>query len=60
MGFHYGYEKRKFDAEWTRLEQEYRAAGISKVQFEFVRQRFESISSAMADLLNQMERTINV
>ena len=20
MGFHYGYEKRKFDAEWTRLE----------------------------------------
>ena len=31
---------------------------ISKVQFEFVRQRFESISSAMADLLNQMERTI--
>lgn len=33
---------------------------ISKVQFEFVRQRFESISSAMADLLNQMERTINV
>lgn len=33
---------------------------ISKVQFEFVRQRFESISSAMADLLNQMERTIKV
>lgn len=31
---------------------------ISKVQFEFVRQRFESISSAMEDLLNQMERTI--
>ena len=31
---------------------------ISKVQFEFVRQRFESISAAMADLLNQMERTI--
>ncbi len=33
---------------------------ISKVQLEFVRQRFESISSAMEDLLNQMERTINV
>lgn len=33
---------------------------ISKVQFEFVRQRFASISSAMEDLLNQMERTINV
>lgn len=31
---------------------------ISKVQFEFVRQRFESITSAMEDLLNQMERTI--
>ena len=28
MGFHYGYEKRKFDTEWTRLEQEYRAAGM--------------------------------
>lgn len=33
---------------------------ISKVQFEFVRQRFESISFAMEELLNQMERTINV
>lgn len=31
---------------------------ISKVQFEFVRQRFESISAAMQELLNQMERTI--
>ncbi|MCZ2001105.1 chromosome partitioning protein ParB [Enterococcus faecium] len=31
---------------------------ISKVQFEFVRQRFESISTAMEELLNQMERTI--
>lgn len=33
---------------------------ITKVQFEFVRQRFESISSAMEDLLKQMERTISV
>ncbi len=32
MGFHYGYEKRKFDAEWTRLEQEYRAAGMDDRQ----------------------------
>lgn len=31
---------------------------ISRVQFEFVRQRFESISAAMEELLNQMERTI--
>lgn len=29
---HYGYEKRKFDAEWTRLEQEYRAAGMDDRQ----------------------------
>lgn len=33
---------------------------ITKVQLEFVRQRFESISSAMEDLLTQMERTINL
>lgn len=32
MGFHYGYEKRKFDMEWSRLEQEYRAAGMSDEQ----------------------------
>ena len=32
MGFHYGYEKRKFDAEWTRLEQEYRASGMDDRQ----------------------------
>lgn len=32
MGFHYGYEKRKFDAEWTRLEQEYRAVGMDDRQ----------------------------
>ena len=32
MGFHYGYEKKKFDAEWTRLEQEYRAAGMDDRQ----------------------------
>ena len=32
MGFHYGYEKRKFDTEWTRLEQEYRAAGMDDRQ----------------------------
>lgn len=32
MGFHYGYEKRKFDAEWTRLEHEYRAAGMDDRQ----------------------------
>lgn len=33
---------------------------ITKVQLEFVRQRFDSISSAMEDLLNQIERTIHI
>ena len=37
MGFHYGYEKRKFDAEWTRLEQEYRAAGMDDRQIVVVK-----------------------
>lgn len=32
---------------------------ISKVQFEFVRQRFASISSAMEDLITLMEKEIN-
>lgn len=33
---------------------------ITQVQLAFVRQRFESISSAMEDLLTQMERTISL
>ena len=32
---------------------------ISLVQFDFVRQRFATISSAMEDLLNLMERNMN-
>ena len=32
---------------------------ISQVQFSFVRQRFDSITSAIADLINLMERNIN-
>ena len=32
---------------------------ISPVQFNFVRQRFATIFSAMEDLLNLMERTMN-
>ncbi len=38
MGFHYGYEKRKFDAEWTRLEQEYRAAGMNDRQIAVMKE----------------------
>ena len=38
MGFHYGYEKKKFDKEWTRLEQEYRAAGMSDTQIAAMRE----------------------
>ena len=32
MGFHYGYEKKKLETEWTRLKQEYRAAGMDDKQ----------------------------
>ena len=28
MGFNYGREKRRFDKEWERLEEEYIAAGM--------------------------------
>ena len=48
MGFHYGYEKRKFDAEWTRLEQEYRAAGIQ--HFRYLRNRVDNVCPALAVL----------
>ena len=27
MGFNYGYEKKKFDSRWKRLEVEYQAFG---------------------------------
>lgn len=28
MGFNYGYEKKKFDSRWKRLEVEYCDAGV--------------------------------
>lgn len=31
MGFNYGYEKKKFDSRWKRLEVEYCDAGMSGV-----------------------------
>lgn len=30
MGFNYGYEKKKFDSRWKRLEVEYCDAGMSE------------------------------
>lgn len=32
MGFNYGYEKKKFDSRWKRLEVEYCDAGMSEVE----------------------------
>lgn len=32
MGFNYGYEKKKFDSRWKRLEVEYCDAGMSEEQ----------------------------
>lgn len=29
MGFHYGFEKKKFDADWKILRKEYESAGMS-------------------------------
>lgn len=29
MNFNYSYEKKKFEQEWTRLEREYKQAGMS-------------------------------
>lgn len=32
MGFNYGYEKKKFDSRWKRLEVEYCDAGMTEEQ----------------------------
>ena len=32
MGFNYGYEKKKFDSRWKRLDVEYCDAGMSEEQ----------------------------
>ncbi|WP_270496479.1 sigma factor-like helix-turn-helix DNA-binding protein [Eisenbergiella porci] len=37
MGFQYGREKRKFEKEWEKLEQEYIEAGMSKESVESMR-----------------------
>lgn len=34
MGFNYGLEKKKFDAEWEKLRREYRAAGMDEAAIE--------------------------
>lgn len=35
MGFNYGYEKKKFDSRWKRLEVEYCDAGMSEEQIVY-------------------------
>lgn len=37
MGFHYAYEKKKFDREWKQLEQEYKSAGMSEEQIALIK-----------------------
>lgn len=34
MGFNYGLEKKKFDAEWEKLRKEYRAAGMDEAAID--------------------------
>jgi RNA polymerase sigma factor (sigma-70 family) len=34
MSFNYGLEKKKFDREWARLREEYRAAGMDEASIE--------------------------
>lgn len=34
MGFNYGLEKKKFDAEWEKLRREYRAAGMDEAAIQ--------------------------
>ena len=36
MGFNYGLEKKKFDAEWTRLRAEYTAAGMDEASIQIM------------------------
>ena len=55
MGFHYGYEKRKFDKEWTRLEQEYRAAGMSDTQIAAMREYDWSWFCSQRTYLNRVQ-----
>jgi len=37
MGFHYGFEKKKFDESWARLSREYIAAGMSEEDVQAMR-----------------------
>ena len=47
MGFNYGYEKKKFDSRWKRLEVEYCDAGMSEEQIAAMKEydRFEKGSA---------------
>ena len=36
MGFNYGYEKKKFDSRWKRLEVEYCDAGMSESLYRYL------------------------
>ena len=55
MGFHYGYEKRKFDAEWTRLEQEYRAASMDDRQIAAMKEYDWSWFCSQRTYLNRVQ-----
>lgn len=60
MGFHYGKERRRFEAEWKKLREEYRSAGFPEESIEamyafdletFRRQRrFENHNQALPTL----------
>lgn len=55
MGFHYGYEKKKFDREWTRLEQEYRAAGMNDTQIAAMKEYDWSWFCSQRTYLNRVQ-----
>lgn len=47
MGFNYGYEKKKFDSRWKRLEVEYCDAGMSEEQIAAMKEYAESLMGAI-------------
>ena len=49
------HEKRKFDKEWTRLEQEYRAAGMSDTQIAAMREYDWSWFCSQRTYLNRVQ-----
>lgn len=70
MGFNYGYEKKKFDSRWKRLEVEYCDAGMSEEQIAamkeydwawFCSQRvFLSIPGGFTPLFRRLETIVPI